>query len=175
MEEVYHCAARPRRHFHMLRPWAHGCPSCTAQAQKAYCPHGVTEPLHRAESALWPGNVPASTGPCIKTVNSTLANRFFSHSRLHIVAVQHTHMGIPAALARLLDQRTPLCPTLWAGMTRNKHTQRTRNPLGGGFYTAQARALAAQSPRLCLPLAQHVGIIKNMLAAHPPAVVFFAF
>ena len=74
--------------------------------------------------------------------------------------------------AERIYQRTRLCPTLRAGMARNKHTQRTRNPLGGGLYLPQAGALAAQSPCLCLPLAQHVGIIKNMLAAYPPAVVF---
>lgn len=169
MEEVYHCAARPRRHFHMLAPMGARLPELHGPGPKrhspAWCdravtPRGIGLMARKCSGVNWPMHKNCQ-------LNASWPF-FFSHSRLHIVTIQHAHMGITAASARLLDQRAPLCPALRAGMTRNKYTQRTRNPLGGGFYTAQARALAAQPPRLCLPLAQqHVGIIKNYACGAP--------
>ena len=83
-------------------------------------------------------------------------------------------MGVTPAFARPLGKLQPLAPALRAGVARHQYAQGAGHPFRGGLNAPQARAIAAQPPGFRLPFAQVVRIVKDMLAAHPPAVFFLA-
>ena len=153
MEEVYHCAARPRRHFHMLHPGAHCCQSLMPQGPKSILPAWRDRAVTPRGIGLMARKCSGVNWPMYKNCQLNASWLFFQPfppARCHRPAHVHGHSA--RSCAQGLPMRAPLPDTVGKHDAEQAHTSnaepaRRRFLCGPGQNTDRTVAMPLSAPR----------------------------